>query len=179
MGKLAHNCITQFFESRRDTLAPHASNAQGGPLCKRGGCVRTLRTPPAYGLASIVHRSRKFSSILKCHWLSYMVANGYMERNVQKASIYLRCLGALNSQPNLLLLCMRHNLSITPLLCAGQDLEVLFIFKVCFMHYHVFINIQSCNRVSHIKNYLHNIITATYTCTKKITLRMFSVATLN
>ena len=24
--------------------------AQGGPLCKRGGCVRTLRTPPAYGL---------------------------------------------------------------------------------------------------------------------------------
>ena len=45
MGKHAH-----FFESRRDTLAPHASNAQGGPLCKRGGCVRTLRTPPAYGL---------------------------------------------------------------------------------------------------------------------------------
>ena len=50
MGKHVHNCITQFFESRRDTLAPHASNAQGGPLCKRGGCVRTLRTPPAYGL---------------------------------------------------------------------------------------------------------------------------------
>ena len=44
MGKHAHNCITQFFESRRDTLA------QGGPLCKRGGCVRTLCTPPAYGL---------------------------------------------------------------------------------------------------------------------------------
>ena len=52
MGKHVHNCITKFFESRRDTLAPHASNAQGGPLCKRGGCVRTLRIPPAYGIAS-------------------------------------------------------------------------------------------------------------------------------
>ncbi len=48
MGKHAH-----FFESRRDTLTPHSSNAQGGPLCKRGGCVRTLRTPPAYGLAML------------------------------------------------------------------------------------------------------------------------------
>ena len=28
-------------------------NAQGGPLCKRGGCVRTLRTLPAYGLAPV------------------------------------------------------------------------------------------------------------------------------
>ena len=45
------------FESRRDTLAPHASNAQGGPLCKRGGCVRTLRTPPAYGLVPSSCRS--------------------------------------------------------------------------------------------------------------------------
>ena len=58
MGKHAHNCITQCFESR---LAPHASNAQGGPLCKRGGCIRTLRTPPAYGLAY-------------CHPYTYVVA---------------------------------------------------------------------------------------------------------
>ena len=60
MGKHAHNCITQCFESR---LAPHASNAQGGPLCKRGGCVRTLRTPPAYGLgcASIITRPFTFT----------------------------------------------------------------------------------------------------------------------
>ena len=60
MGKHAHNCITQIFESRRETLAPHASNAQGGPLSKRGGCVHTLRIPLAYGLVfSLWHMTNR------------------------------------------------------------------------------------------------------------------------
>ena len=73
MGKHVHNCIMKvgvpmdnihanvrvYIIHGRDTLAPRASNAQGGPLCQRGGCVRTLRTPPAYGLAARAHPANR------------------------------------------------------------------------------------------------------------------------
>ena len=65
MGKHAHNCITQYFESR---LAPHASNAQGGPLCKRGGCVRTLRTPLPTGLQVEILSGRSSISTAVIRW---------------------------------------------------------------------------------------------------------------
>ena len=43
----------------RDALAPHMSNAQGGPPSKRGGCVRTLHNPLPTGLNKTLLKSNE------------------------------------------------------------------------------------------------------------------------